>query len=72
MRAAIGRISGVPYRHGRRRVTGAAHVANVLVAEDNEINRDMLPRRLGRRGFQVVIASDGAEGVAKAKSELPP
>ena len=43
----------------------------VLLVEDNEMNRDMLSRRLERRGFEVVIAVDGAEGVAKSKSELP-
>jgi CheY-like chemotaxis protein len=43
----------------------------ILLVEDNEMNRDMLSRRLERRGFEVVIAVDGAEGVAKSKSELP-
>jgi CheY-like chemotaxis protein len=43
----------------------------ILLVEDNEMNRDMLSRRLERRGFEVVIAIDGADGVAKSKSELP-
>ena len=43
----------------------------VLLVEDNEANRDMLTRRLQRRGFVVVFAIDGAEGVAKSKTELP-
>jgi len=43
----------------------------VLIVEDNEMNRDMLSRRLQRRGFEVVIAVDGAEGVTRSKSELP-
>ena len=43
----------------------------ILLVEDNEMNRDMLSRRLERRGFEVIIAVDGAEGVAKSKSELP-
>ena len=43
----------------------------VLVVEDNEANRDMLARRLQRRGFEVVFAMDGAEGVTKSKSETP-
>ena len=43
----------------------------VLVVEDNEANRDMLARRLQRRGFDVVFAIDGAEGVAKSKSDAP-
>ena len=43
----------------------------ILLVEDNEMNRDMLSRRLERRGFQIVIAVDGAEGVALARSEKP-
>ena len=43
----------------------------ILLVEDNEMNRDMLSRRLVRRGFEVVIAIDGAQGVALSKSELP-
>ena len=43
----------------------------VLLVEDNELNCDMLSRRLQRAGYNVVIASDGADGVAKAVSEQP-
>ena len=43
----------------------------VLIVEDNEMNRDMLARRLQRRGFEVVFAVDGAEGVAMSKTERP-
>src|SRR5437870_2138605 len=43
----------------------------ILLVEDNEMNRDMLQRRLVKRGFDVVIAVDGAEGVSKAESEKP-
>ena len=43
----------------------------ILLVEDNEMNRDMLSRRLQRRGFEVIIAVDGAEGVARAQAELP-
>ena len=43
----------------------------ILIVEDNELNRDMLSRRLERRGFTVVLAIDGGEGVAKARSEVP-
>jgi two-component system, cell cycle response regulator DivK len=43
----------------------------VLIVEDNEMNRDMLSRRLERRGFTVVMAVDGAEGVAMSKTEHP-
>ncbi|MCA9821145.1 MAG: response regulator [Dehalococcoidia bacterium] len=46
-------------------------MARILIVEDNEMNRDMLSRRLERRGFDVTIAVDGGEGVSKASSELP-
>jgi CheY-like chemotaxis protein len=41
------------------------------LVEDNELNCDMLLRRLERAGYQVVVANDGADGVAKARSESP-
>jgi CheY-like chemotaxis protein len=43
----------------------------ILLVEDNEMNRDMLSRRLERRGYQVVLAVDGQEGVERAGSESP-
>lgn len=43
----------------------------ILLIEDNEMNRDMLSRRLQRRGYEVVIATDGAEGVSKVYTEMP-
>ena len=43
----------------------------ILLVEDNEMNRDMLSRRLERKGYEVVIAVDGGEGLAKARSESP-
>jgi two-component system cell cycle response regulator DivK len=43
----------------------------ILLVEDNEMNRDMLSRRLVRSGFEVVIAVDGGQGVAMASSEKP-
>jgi len=43
----------------------------ILLVEDNEMNRDMLSRRLARRGYEVVIAVDGSEGVAAAAREAP-
>jgi CheY-like chemotaxis protein len=46
-------------------------MASILLVEDNEMNRDMLSRRLERKGYQVIMAVDGAEGVAKAESEIP-
>ena len=46
-------------------------MAKILLVEDNEMNRDMLSRRLERRGYQVVIAVDGQQGVAMAQLEAP-
>ena len=43
----------------------------ILLVEDNEMNRDMLSRRLERRGFAVVMAVDGAQGVSMAQTENP-
>jgi CheY-like chemotaxis protein len=43
----------------------------VLLVEDNEMNRDMLSRRLQRKGFEVEIALDGQEGLDKAQSASP-
>jgi len=43
----------------------------VLLVEDNEMNRDMLSRRLARRGFDVLMAVDGEQGVQMAKAEMP-
>ena len=43
----------------------------ILLVEDNEMNRDMLSRRLIRSGYEVVLAVDGAQGVAMASSEAP-
>ncbi len=43
----------------------------ILLVEDNEMNRDMLSRRLIRRGFEVVLAINGQEGLALAKSSNP-
>ncbi len=46
-------------------------MAKILLVEDNEMNRDMLARRLERRGYQVVIAVDGDQGVRLAQAEAP-
>lgn len=46
-------------------------MARILLVEDNELNRDMLSRRLERRGYQVVIAVDGEEGLRLAASAKP-
>lgn len=46
-------------------------MAKILLVEDNEMNRDMLSRRLERRGYEVVIAEDGAQGVEMAGRTRP-
>ena len=46
-------------------------MAKILLVEDNEMNRDMLSRRLVKRGHEVAIAVDGQEGVDMAVSESP-
>ena len=46
-------------------------MTKILLVEDNEMNRDMLSRRLERKGYQVVLAVDGEGGVAMAASEAP-
>lgn len=43
----------------------------ILLIEDNEMNRDMLSRRLERKGFEVCLASDGPAGIAAAGTESP-
>ena len=43
----------------------------ILLVEDNDINRDMLSRRLERKGYEVIVATDGAQGVTKTLSDLP-
>jgi two-component system cell cycle response regulator DivK len=45
--------------------------AKILLVEDNEMNRDMLSRRLARKGFQVLLAADGQEGVSVARADHP-
>jgi CheY-like chemotaxis protein len=46
-------------------------MAKILLVEDNEMNRDMLSRRLARKGHEVVVGEDGQKGVDMATSEAP-
>ncbi len=46
-------------------------MTKILLVEDNEMNRDMLSRRLRRKGYDVVIATDGIESLEKSKSDVP-
>jgi two-component system cell cycle response regulator DivK len=47
------------------------HMTRILLVEDNELNRDMLTRRLSRRGYEVEIAKDGREGLSVAETYSP-
>jgi CheY-like chemotaxis protein len=46
-------------------------MSKILLVEDNLMNRDMLSRRLARRGFEVVLAIDGNEAIEKAQTDAP-
>jgi len=46
-------------------------MAKILLVEDNEMNRDMLSRRLMRRGYEVIMAEDGVAGVDMARADQP-
>ena len=46
-------------------------MARILLVEDNEMNRDMLSRRLNRRGFEVLIAEDGGLAISMTQTERP-
>jgi len=53
------------------RPKGPIAMPKILLVEDQEMNRDMLSRRLTKRGYEVAIAVDGAEGLEKARSGTP-
>jgi two-component system, cell cycle response regulator DivK len=46
-------------------------MAKILIVEDNEMNRDMLSRRLARRGYEIIMAVDGEEGIVTARAASP-
>ncbi len=50
---------------------GNSTMTKILLAEDNELNRDMLLRRLERRGYEVVVATKGEEAIEKVKADGP-
>jgi CheY-like chemotaxis protein len=58
-------------RESSRLMCGGEKMAKILLVEDNEMNRDMLSRRLARKGFEVVMAVDGGQAVSMAESERP-
>jgi two-component system cell cycle response regulator DivK len=46
-------------------------MSKILLVEDNDMNRDMLSRRLQRKGHEVLMAADGMQGILMAESEIP-
>ena len=46
-------------------------MTRLLIVEDNEMNRDMLCRRLARRGYEVLVACDGIQGIEVARNQQP-
>src|SRR5262245_9787532 len=58
-------------RAALKSVQRRAMMPKLLLVEDNEYNRDMLSLRLVKKGYEVVVAVDGGEGVAKARAEKP-
>ncbi len=50
---------------------GMRRMAKILLVEDNELNRDMLSRRLARKGYHVVVAVDGEQGISMTAAERP-
>lgn len=46
-------------------------MTKILLVEDNETNRDMLSRRLARKGYEVILAADGLEGMRMAQGQAP-
>jgi CheY-like chemotaxis protein len=60
-------LKSIPISMGSRRKI----VVNILLVEDNEMNRDMLSRRLKKKGFEVAMAFDGKQGVEMAQAQSP-
>jgi CheY-like chemotaxis protein len=58
-------------RHWAKNFLTVFQMKKILLVEDNEMNRDMLSRRLIRRGFEVAIAVDGRQGIEMATTEMP-
>jgi CheY-like chemotaxis protein len=46
-------------------------MTTILIVEDNELNRDMLSRRLARKGYEVLLAVDGEQGLEAARTAMP-
>ena len=66
--ACVRQVRCAPVSGAARKTREAASMPKILLVEDNEMNRDMLSRRLERKGYEVVIAVDGEEGVELARA----
>ena len=64
--AAVNRTMAGPTLPPKRGIRWTVRVPRILLVEDNEMNRDMLMRRLQRKGFQVLTAVDGSAGSARS------
>lgn len=71
MRVSVLETSQAGDRAGHRSALETTTLARILLVEDNEMNRDMLSRRLTRKGHEVILAVDGIEGVSKAQQDAP-
>src|SRR5437016_9261284 len=69
MRERVRRV--VRRQNPRYPEAGEISMPKILLVEDNEMNRDMLSRRLQRKGYTVVTAEDGEKGLSLARSEAP-
>ena len=69
--AAPRAMTSLRKKNARDFCVNAFHMPKILLVEDNEMNRDMLSRRLQRKGYQVVLAVDGQSGVEMAQTQAP-
>src|SRR3954464_10375121 len=59
------------FQRPRADLNGLEAMPKILLVEDNEMNRDMLSRRLQKKGYEVVMATDGQQGLDLARSQAP-
>jgi CheY-like chemotaxis protein len=65
------RLIVVETSHRQFNIKESKHMTRILLVEDNEMNRDMLSRRLTRKGYEVILAVDGGQGVEMARTQAP-
>jgi two-component system cell cycle response regulator DivK len=64
-------MSQATKNHNSEMYSKGNHMPTILLVEDNEMNRDMLSRRLQRKGYQIVTATDGEQGLSMARATGP-